>query len=280
MKTGTLAVLGPGLLGGSLLLAFRERHPAWNTVAWARRRETVEAILSQQLAGSATTSEEEAVAQADVVVLCTPIEAMADLGRRILPALRPGTLVTDVGSVKAPVEAVLGPLFRGRCRWIGSHPMAGSEHAGLAAARPDLYDQARVILTPTDSTAPSALADARSFWSLLGCRIFQHSPQEHDRLVAQISHLPHALASLLTLSVEDPALELIGPGFRDTTRVAAGPAALWRPIFLENRREVLAALDAWEQQASLFRALLEKNDGEALEAFLSRSSSRRKSLNS
>jgi prephenate dehydrogenase len=279
MKAGTLAVLGPGLLGGSLLLAFRERHPAWKTVAWARRRETVEAILSQQLAGSATTSEEEAVAQADVVVVCTPIEAMADLGRRILPALQPGTLVTDVGSVKAPVEAALGPLFQGRCRWIGSHPMAGSEHAGLAAARSDLYNQARVILTPTDSTDPSALADARNFWSLLGCRVFQHSPQEHDRLVAQISHLPHALASLLTLSVEDPALELAGPGFRDTTRVAAGPAALWRPIFLENRREVLAALDAWEKQASAFRTLLEKGDGEALEAFLSRSSSRRKSLN-
>jgi len=181
--------------------------------------------------------------------------------------------------VKAAVVRMMEPLFGNR--FVGAHPMAGSEQSGVHYANDCLYEGATCILTPTESTSENALMQAKDFWSLVGCRILQMSPEHHDRLVARSSHLPHALASALVNTVAETtpdALDVTGSGFRDTTRIAAGPESMWTGIFLENRREVLAALGELKQKIDDFAGHLERGDYEAMEKFLSRAREVRKDL--
>ncbi|GAB4245064.1 MAG: prephenate dehydrogenase [Candidatus Methylacidiphilales bacterium] len=272
----SITILGPGLLGGSLALALQQLpHPPTITV-WARRTEAIEKVRSQGLA--ATTDLLAAVRSANEIIFCTPMGAMPDLAQTIVPHLQPDTFITDIASVKAPIESALGPIFQGKARWIGSHPMAGGEKAGFDAARADLFQNARVILTPTPATAPATLAQARAFWTDLGCFCLTTDPETHDRAVAQISHLPHLLAALLVNAVDPNALEFRGPGFLDTTRIAAGPAPMWAEILVQNRAAVLTALDQFHQATHHTRAALERGDEKELQEILTAANHVRRSL--
>jgi prephenate dehydrogenase len=273
-----LAVFGPGLLGGSILLAARERNLASELAVWARRPEALDEV-AQRVPGCLTTCDAAAAARgADLVVLCTPVGAMADVTRALRPALSPGTLVTDVGSVKGSVETALAPLLHGRARWIGSHPMAGGEMQGISAARASLFEGSTVVVTPTGSTPPDSRDEAASFWEQTGARVIDLDPATHDRLVAEISHLPHLMAALL-VGVSSPASRgLAGGGFRDTTRVAAGSPKMWREIFEQNREATLAALDRLLEGAGHARRLLSEHRGGELEALLASAAEIRQSL--
>lgn len=194
---------------------------------------------------------------------------MPALAAGIAGSLGPETFVTDAGSVKGPVveklEAILGNRF------VGSHPMAGSEKSGLAAAREDLFQGAACIVTPTKQTLSATLEKAESLWREAGCRIFRLSPSEHDAAVACVSHLPHAVACCLveTLAARNPDWQkLAGSGYRDTTRVAAGSPEMWNGIFLENRREVQSALRDMISQLQSFSDLLEQGDAAGLRQLL------------
>lgn len=237
-----LAVLGPGLLGGSVLLACGERCPAVRLTAWSRD-ETELTALKVLLPGVPGTSDlATAVRDADLVVLCVPPAAIVPLGERLVPLLAPGAVVTDVGSVKTSIVATLGRAFPDG-RFVGGHPMAGRERGGLASARADLFEGALCLLTPEADTDPAAVARVETFWRTLGCRAVPHvSAAEHDRVVARVSHLPHLLAGAL-LAVTDPAARACaGPGFRDSTRLAAGPPELWKEILSLNRVAVKDAV--------------------------------------
>ncbi len=269
-----IAILGPGLLGGSLLLALRERHPGLKLSVWARREEAAREVLDRGLADVATSVLEEAVREADFIVLCTPVEHMAGLARQLATApVRPGCVVTDVGSVKARVVFSLEEILaRSPLHFVGSHPMAGSERAGLEAARADLFAGSSCLLTPTLLTDTVALQTTRDFWLGVGCRIREMSPEEHDRTVARISHLPHLAAAAVALASlhDDPeAGACVGNGFRDTTRVASGDPELWRGIVMENRDEVMAALADARDRFNELLAMLGKMDDKALRHFLS-----------
>jgi prephenate dehydrogenase len=248
MSFGTVAILGPGLIGGSLALALAERGLADRLVIYARSAHALDAIrlagVNAELSGNPT----EAVRDADVVILCVPIEAMPALVKECRDALKPDALVTDVGSVKGSVDAALAPLLAGRALWIGSHPMAGSEQSGFVAARPDLFENAAVIVTPTPQTARGAQGKATEFWRALGGRVFTLSPEKHDQTVAEISHLPHLLAALLVLNADAAGLPLVGGGFRDSTRIASGAPGLWIEILRSNR---VAVANACENLAAL-----------------------------
>lgn len=278
MAFAKIAILGPGLLGGSLALALKERKLAERVAVWGRSEKAIREILGRNLATEASSDPKVAVADADLVILCTPLGVMGDLCRSFLPALDPRAIVTDVASVKGPVDAQLAPLLRGKASWIGSHPMAGKEKAGLEAACGNLFQNACCILTPTDETSPEALATVRVFWEALGSRVVELSPADHDRLVAQISHLPHLLAALLVQAVDPKALPLAGTGFRDTTRIAAGPAPMWAEILLNNREALLQGLDALSLQIENSRNLLNQKDEKGLQELLSRANDVRKSL--
>jgi prephenate dehydrogenase len=248
MNFGTVAILGPGLIGGSLALALAERTLVDRLTIYARSPRSLDEIRLAGVDAELTGNPSEAVREADVVVLCVPIEAMAGLITECRDALKPEALVTDVGSVKGSVDDALAPLLDGRALWIGSHPMAGSEQSGFVAAREDLFENAAVIVTPTARTPAGAQARAEQFWRALGGRIYALSPADHDLAVADISHIPHLLAALLVANANPQSLPLAGGGFRDTTRIASGSPELWTEILWANREALATHCAAWAGQ--------------------------------
>lgn len=268
-------MLGPGLIGGSLLRALRERNPGITLSAWARRSESVEELRSfAGLVDEASTDLDEAVAGADLVVLAMPTchmgAVVSGIGR-FHPVGGREVVVTDVGSVKGPVVREVAPLVAARGgRFLGSHPMAGSEKKGLRHAEPDLFEGAAVILTPETPGEPEEKRLSR-FWSDLGGIVTCLPAERHDELVAGISHLPHLAAAALVRSVlswEPGAVSLSGGGFRDTTRVAGGPEEMWADILTDNREAVVRRLAAFIGELEIWRAALVGFDREALRDLL------------
>jgi prephenate dehydrogenase len=264
-----IAILGSGLLGGSIALKLRAIGGS-HVALWARREEAVEEIRARGCAEVASTDVREIVRSADIVIFCVPVGAMPSLAREIVGELRADTIVTDVGSVKATVVAELSAIFAGRAQFVGSHPMAGSEFTGLKAARVNLFEGTTCIVTPGDSS--EAVEKVSAFWQSLGCRVAQLAAAEHDECVALISHLPHLVAGTLvrTVLAKNPhAFNVVGPGFRDTTRVASGPPPLWVEILRENSTAVAAALDAMIAKLAEFRqTLAPQSDPQALHDLL------------
>jgi len=236
--------------------------------------------MKRGLADTVHTDPAAAVAGADLVVLCTPIGTMKELAASIAPHLPPDAVVTDAGSVKACVVAQLEPLL-GK-QFVGAHPMAGSERSGLAAARSDLFEGAPCLLTPTEASGADALERARAFWISLGMRLTEMTPSAHDRLVARLSHLPHAVAFALVNLVADSLPEgaglLAGGSFRDATRVAASDPGLWTGILSENRHEVAAALRETSELLNALAHQLEEEKNDSVLDFLTRAKEHRDSL--
>jgi prephenate dehydrogenase len=219
-----------------------------------------------------------AVREADMVVLCTPVGTFGGILEAIGPALMPGVVVTDVGSTKASVVRDARDVFPISARFVGSHPMAGSEKRGVEFARADLLRGALCIVTPDESTDSAALARVESLWETLGMRITRLSPVEHDRRLADVSHLPHALAAALVSMQDDASLPLAGKGFADTTRVAAGDAGLWRDILLDNRDNVIASIERLSGQLARLAADLRAGNGDAVKSWLESAARKRETL--
>lgn len=275
------AILGVGLLGGSLGMALRRRGLAGEVYGLVRREVTAKEAVEVGAVDAAGGSLKEAISGADLVVLCTPVAQMAGLVHEIGPWLEGGACVTDVGSVKgAVVAAAEGPIGSAGGRFVGSHPMAGSERTGVTAAREDLFCRAVTVVTPTAATDGDALARVKALWEGVGARVLTMTPAHHDVLVSRSSHLPHLVAATLAryvLAPEHPAEQacLCATGFRDTTRVASGSPEMWRDIALGNRSAILAALDDMQGALAEFRQLLEAGNGSALEDYLRTAKERR-----
>jgi cyclohexadieny/prephenate dehydrogenase len=269
-----ITILGPGLLGASLAMAVKQHGLTARVVTWSRRAESRAKCLEQSWCDAVHETPEDAVANSDLVVLCTPVETIVPLLAQIRPALSETALITDVGSTKSLIcREARGTLAGHSASFLGSHPMAGSEQAGMEHARAELFEQAACILTPLDDTPPEAIAQLSSFWTALGMRLTALSPEKHDEIVAHISHLPHLLASTLSsyLATQDHAWgNLAGGGLRDTTRIASGDAGLWKQILEQNREEVLRAIDGLEHELHHLKAALLNHDSLALTAVLQR----------
>ena len=265
-----LTILGPGLLGGSIGLAARHRKVAQRVALWARRPEAADTAWKLGAADEAGTDLLKAVDGAELVVLATPIGVMNTLAQQFKPALSKDCVVTDVGSVKYPVVTLLGELLP---RFVGSHPMAGSEQSGIEAARRDLFEKAVCMVTPTEQTDKPALQLVHDFWKAIGCSVRTLSPSEHDEIVARISHLPHIVAATVVNVVCSGGarpLDFVGPGFKDFTRIASGPPEMWTEICQQNRQEVGRALDALIAELGKMRTALENNDDVELQVMLKR----------
>ncbi len=265
-----LTIIGPGLLGGSIGLAARHRKLASRVALWARRPEAADEAWKLGAADEATTDLAKAVDGAELVILATPIGVMESLAQQFKPALPDDCVVTDVGSVKYPVVTALSHRVR---RFVGSHPMAGSEQSGIEAARRDLFEKAVCIVTPTDATDKPALQLVHNFWKDIGCSVRTLSPAQHDEMVARISHLPHVVAAaVVNVVCSDGAhpLNFVGPGFKDFTRIAGGPPEMWTEICQQNRQEIGRSLDALIEELGKLRTALENNDGIELKAMLKR----------
>lgn len=275
---GQVTVLAPGLLGASVLMAAKERGLTQRTAAWARRKETRNLCASQPWCDAVYATAQEAVANADIVVLCPPVEHIVGLLKEIAPHLKPGAIVTDVGSTKGNIcaQAQQIRLPQG-CVFIGSHPMAGSEKTGLQNGRADLFAQRTCLLIEPDGDAPLYYAESFrricDFWKGLGMRVIPLGAAEHDRLVAEASHLPHLLASALSAWLNrdgdgEARRDAAGTGLRDTTRIAAGDPDLWLSIVRENRSEIIAALDGFLDSCVPLLAALKSHDDKAVRQLL------------
>ncbi|QEL18231.1 prephenate dehydrogenase [Limnoglobus roseus] len=264
MLFDTLTILGVGLLGGSLGLAAKSRGLVRRVVGVGRDAARLREALAAGQLDESTTDLAAGVRIADLVVVCTPVDLIPQQVRELAEVAKAGCLVTDVGSTKSEIVARLRDPLPNRVTFIGSHPMAGSEKKGSNHATPDLFQGRVTIITPTADTPPRASQAIHEFWERIGCRVVTMTPEEHDRAVALVSHLPHAVAAALA-GVVDPALLCVSAGgFRDTTRIASASAAIWEPIFRTNRREVLASCAAFAERFDEFRRLLEAEDGPGL----------------
>jgi prephenate dehydrogenase len=277
-----LAVVGVGLLGGSLALAARAHGLAREIVGVGRDRGRLEAPLRAGAVDRVTTSVAEGVRDADVIVLAATVLANERLLGEVWGAMTPGALVTDVGSTKRGIVSAAERLAAGQPRaFVGSHPMAGSEQSGFGVARADLFRGATVIITPTDASDPAAVKGVTALWETLGARVSALDPDTHDRVVAAISHLPHVAAWALVDAVgrfEPGALAFAARGFRDTTRIAASDPAMWTDILLGNRDAIVASLAAFRRALDDLEGLVTAGDRAGIEALLARLKAQREGL--
>ena len=259
----TIAIFGPGLMGGSLLMALRRKSPQSQFRVWGRRAESLEELQRRGLADACSTDAAETARGADFAVLCVPVDRLAETARAAAPGVGPHCTVTDVGSVKSAVVDELENVFSAHGNFVGSHPMCGSEASGLAAARADLYDNALCVVTPTDRSNPESVRRTEDFWRTVGCRVQCMTPGAHDRAAALVSHVPHVAAAALVNLLADESREtaaLCAGGFRDTTRVASGSPELWAAILCQNREETGRALEKLSGVLDAFRAAVQAND--------------------
>ena len=276
-----IAIVGVGLLGGSIGLAVRQRRLAAEIAGYVRRAASLKECERVGAVDYATTDLLAAVSGADLVILCTPLAQMRDLAQQFLPALKRGAIVTDVGSVKADVVRELGSVLKkSGAHFIGCHPMAGGEKMGVLAARADLFVNALNILTPTKKSPPAAVRKLEQFWKSLGARTLRLDAEQHDLLVARASHLPHVVAASLTNLVLHPAepkaqAALCANGFRDTTRIASGSPEMWRDIALANRKHLARSVDAFATELKKFQSALKSGDAAAVEQFFATAKQRR-----
>ncbi len=276
-----ITIVGVGLLGGSLGLAIKKRALADEVTGYVRRAASIAECLKAGAVDSCTCDLNEAVADADLIVLCTPLAQMRTLLKEMLPAIKRGAIVTDVGSVKATVVKELEPLVaKAGAHFIGSHPMAGAEKTGVAAARVDLFNHAVCVVTPTKKSNRAALRATEQLWKSVGARVMRLAPELHDELVSRSSHLPHVAAATLANLVLDPAHPKSQPllcanGFRDTTRIASGSPEMWRDIALANRKNLNLALSAFIHDLKKIQAVLKKGDEKAAEKFFQQGKNRR-----
>jgi prephenate dehydrogenase len=264
------AIVGVGLIGGSLALAARAAGLLGETVGLGRSEANLATALQRRIVDR-TTRDPAAIGRVDLVVLAVPVRSTASTAAALLPHLAPGTVVTDVGSVKREVVEAMEALLPRDRPFVGAHPIAGSEQAGAAAATADLFRGARCVLTPTARTDPQALERVRALWRGVGARVEEMSPQAHDGALAWTSHVEHALAYALVRAIAgaDPSLlALEGPSLRDATRVAASPAELWRDIFLANAEAVSGAIAAVAAELEGLRAAIARGDAAALHDLL------------
>ena len=281
MQWKKVTLVGVGLLGGSLGLALRQRRLADVVAGFVRRATSVAECQACAAVDVASCDLASAVEGAGLVVLCTPLAQMRPLVERMLPSLKAGAIVTDVGSVKESVVHDLEELVaQGGGRFVGSHPMAGAEKTGVAAARADLFAGAVCVVTPTRRSIPAAVRQVRQLWRAVGGRVLELTPRTHDQLVSRSSHLPHVVAAELANFVlaPDRPLEqevLCANGFRDTTRIASSSPEMWRDIALANRDNLCEALSALIGELKTFKRALSKGDEAAIAGFFSTAKQRR-----
>lgn len=266
-----LAVLGLGLLGGSVAAAAKQRGLADEVVGAARRTGPLERARAAGIVDS-VASPLEAVVGADFVVLATPVGSMPKLVAEVAPNLEPGCILTDVGSVKLSVIDLIPGLLPDGVEFVGSHPMAGSHLRGPDHARADLFEGATCVVTPRLGQSPTAIERVEDFWRALGARVTRRSAAAHDEEVAWVSHLPHLLAFAFAESLRSAPREvgeLAGSGFRDFTRIAQSDAELWGEILSLNSKALSGPLNHFSESLARLARLLEEGDGESLEQLLS-----------
>lgn len=267
----TVGIYGVGLLGGSIGMALKERCPDTNVVGIGRSKEKLQKAKALKAIDTYTCDPDEIPNSLDLLIVCTPVSGLHNHLKRALPSLKEGAVITDVGSTKATVVEQCESLVGNQYRFVGSHPMAGSHKTGVDAASADLFVKKVCVVTQTILTDADALNLISNFWVTVGMRVVRMSPEMHDRLVARSSHLPHVIAVALCHAVQNAGssvLPVLGDGFKDTTRIAAGDPDMWADICMENNKELLEALSDFEVVIRDLKQMISGSNRDAIFAFL------------
>ncbi|MFT9257411.1 MAG: prephenate dehydrogenase/arogenate dehydrogenase family protein [Acetobacter sp.] len=283
---GTLVVVGPGLIGSSVLRRARARGDlARRLIAVDSSEQVCARVRELGLADDAMTDAVAAVAQADCVMLCVPVGAMGAVAATVVPAMKSGAVLTDVGSTKVSVIEAITPSLRADIAYVPAHPMAGTEFSGPDAGLVDLFEDRWCLLTPLECTTRQSLRDIRTLWERCGARLREMTPSHHDRVCAIVSHLPHLLAFTICGTADNLAgetrsevLDFAASGFRDFTRIAASDPIMWRDIFLANKVALLEMLGRFMEDAKAMGQAIENGDTAYIVSRIEQGRAIRKSL--
>jgi prephenate dehydrogenase len=260
MQFGTVCIVGPGLIGGSIGLGLKKRNLAKTITGVGHRSASIDNALKLCAIDIGTLNIEEAVKSADIVILATAVNQIVHIAKKAIPFMKSNAILTDVGSTKNYIVEQITNNLRKNITFIGAHPIAGSEQRGVEFASPDLFEGSTCIITPSNN-GKEALETITSMWQLLGAQTIYLSPEQHDEILAFVSHLPHMVASCLTNSIKKDYIAYGASGLRDTTRIASGDPELWMNIFDQNRESMLKSIDKFLTELTEFRnALLKKNN--------------------
>lgn len=280
---GQAAIIGVGLIGGSLGMILRRKGLASSVVGVGRRIENLQTAVKLGAIDHYVLDTKEGVKDADIVVLATPVDTYERHLKEWASCLKPGAIVSDVGSVKGELVEQCERLVPAGVHFVGAHPIAGKEKTGVAAGSEDLFMGMRCILTPTKQTNAQALQRVRTLWQEVGSTVLTMDPHLHDKILGAVSHLPHVVAfalmgALIDIRTEVPSLDLAGHsggGLRDTTRIAASSPEMWRDIFLWNRENVVAFIEAYERSLGDLKRLIRAGDAAGIEKALERAKQER-----
>jgi len=279
-----LAVIGVGLIGGSLARALREKGEVGEIVGIGRGVANLQRAVDLGVIDRYEQNLIAGVADADMVFIATPVCTIADIVAQITPALAVGAVVTDGGSVKEEITRRCDAEISGRAHFVGGHPIAGTENSGVDASFSSLYKGKLCIVTPTAATDSRALEKVARMWQVAGSEVVMMAPDKHDKVVAAISHLPHMVAYSLVIAVGDydgcneNILKYSAGGFRDFTRIASSDPVMWRDIALQNRTALLEMMDFYAVIHARLRTLIETSDADGLEKFFEGSRNHRESI--
>ena len=281
---GKLVVCGVGLIGGSFALALRRAGAVERIVGIGRRREVLERACALGVIDEIAEGWADALDGADLVLLAAPVGQTDAILAAMAPHLRPGTVVTDAGSTKRDVVAALRSHLGGALAdVVPAHPIAGAEKSGVEAAFAELYMGRKVVLTPLPESRPEAVQKVRDAWEACGANVVGMTPQEHDRVFAAVSHLPHLLSFALVRDLavredRDLFFSFAASGFRDFTRIAASDPVMWRDVFLANRDAVLETLQRFNEDLTALQQAIRRGDGAKLEDWFTRTRAIRRSI--
>jgi prephenate dehydrogenase len=279
-----IAIVGLGLIGGSLARVVRNKKLAQRVTAFGRNPERLQKAQQLGLVDGYQTGFDSGFEDVDLVVMATPAGTIVELARAIAPRLKPGTIITDVGSVKAAIVAALDSKLPRSIKFIGSHPIAGTENSGFEASFAELFENRICVVTPTASSDQNALEQIRSLWTAAGSSVVSMDVDTHDKIFAAISHLPHMVAFSLVNAVVDMkdyaqnTLQYSAGGFRDFTRIAASDPIMWRDIALLNRDNLLATLNYFSRAIEEVKDAISAGDGKKLETLFQRSRDARRKI--
>lgn len=274
-----VTIIGVGLIGGSLGKALKKHKLAKEIVGVSRRKEAlVEAVKSHSI-DHGTHDVKKAVINADFVILATPVNVVSSMFEMIAPHVKRGCVVTDVGSTKVSIIGAAQKKLSNSAMFVGSHPLAGSEKRGVENAVDSLFEKSTVIMTPIKETNRGAVDKVKKMWEKIGATVKTMSPEEHDRVLGYISHLPHVLAYALIGIVPDTCLPFAASGLKDTTRIAASSPEVWNDIFIANSKNVIRSIDECVSNLSHLRKAISESDEKILKNELRKAKIKRDKIN-
>ncbi|MEW6008047.1 MAG: prephenate dehydrogenase [Candidatus Omnitrophota bacterium] len=272
-----ITIIGVGLIGGSLGLAIKKKRIASKVVGFFRKKKSAKLAKKMHMVDVVSFSLNQAVKDADLVILATPVETIKSIAKKIVGVMKPGSILIDVGSTKKEIVQILGKLTsKKKISFLGCHPMAGSEKSGLIFAKPDLFEDSICFLTSKNKN--SAITKIKNFWTKLGAKVVILEPAVHDKIVAEVSHLSHIISFALINCINNSYLRFSGPGLRESSRLASSDSIMWRDIALSNKDEILRALKQFKASLNLIENLIAKKESRALEKFLLKAKNKRDNL--